>query len=104
MEGSSLSDESVIALLNSRFVCLYANFSVTGFPEGIPGIEKFRTLWKLNKMFKAGIATSAVVDPTGRKLLGESGSGSAFLWKTATNYHADKFLAYLQNALASEHR
>ena len=99
MEGSSLSDENVINLLNSNFVPLYANFDVYGFPEGIPAVEKYRRLWKLSNTFRNGIATSAVVDPSGRKLLAESGSGSIMLWKTATNYHPDKFLSYLEKAL-----
>lgn len=101
MEGGPLSDETVIALLNSRFVALYANFDVSGFPEGIPAIEKkYRNLWKLNKLFNVGVATSAIVDSSGRRLLGESGGCSALRWKTATNFRPDKFLAYLESALA----
>jgi hypothetical protein len=86
-------------------VPLYANFDVTGFPEGIPAIEKrYRNLWRLNKVFKVGVATSAVVDPSGRTLLAESGGSSGLQWKTATNFRPDKFLAYLENALASVSR
>jgi hypothetical protein len=101
MEGSSLSDEAVINLLNAKFVALFANFDVYGFPEGIPAIDNYRRKWMRSNMLRTGIATSAVVDPSGRKLLGESGSSFYMLWKTATNYHPDKFLAYLEHALAN---
>jgi hypothetical protein len=101
MEGSSLSDEAVINLLNSKFVALFANFDVSGFPEGIPAINNYRNKWMRSKLLRTGIATSAVVDPSGRTLLGESGGSFFMLWKTATNYHPDKFLAYLENALAN---
>lgn len=104
MEGSSLSDEAVINLLNSKFVPLYANFDTTGFPEGIPAIKKYRTLWTLYKLFKPGVATSAVVSSSGRELLGESGGSGALAWKTAINYHPDKFLAYLKDSLANAQR
>jgi hypothetical protein len=102
MEGGPLSDANVIALLNSKFVALYANFDVSGFPEGIPAIEKkYRSLWRLGKLFKTGVATSAVVDSSGSRLLGESGGCNGLQWKTATNFRPDKFLVYLENALGS---
>jgi hypothetical protein len=102
MEGGPLSDDSIIALLNSKFVALYANFDVSGFPEGIPAVEKkYRSLWRLNKLFKVGVATSAVIDSSGTRLLGESGGCSGLQWNTATNFRPDKFLAFLENALAS---
>jgi len=98
-----LSDENVINILNSKFVPLYANFDAYGFPEGIPAIAKYRTLWKISNTMRSGIATSAVVSPSGMRLLAESGSGFGFfgLWKTTTNYNSNKFLAYLEYALAS---
>src|ERR1700733_8055564 len=99
MQGSSLSDAAVIQTLNSKFIPLYADVDVYGFPEGLPGIEKYRSMWKFMEKHKWGIATSVVVDSTGRKMLGESGSGFFFEWKTSTNYYADKFLAYLQKSL-----
>lgn len=102
MEGSSLSDESVINLLNSKFVSLYANFDVYGFPDGIPALAKYRRLWRNSKMLKTGIATSVVVDPSGQQVLGESGSSFFLLWKTATNFHPDKFFVYLENALGAQ--
>jgi hypothetical protein len=103
MEGSSLSDKNVIDLLNSRFIPLYANLDVSGFPDCIPAVESYRKKWKRSYILRTGIATSAVVDPSGRRLLGESGSSfAAFgMWKIATNYNADKFLAYLEMALAT---
>jgi hypothetical protein len=99
MEGSSLSDPAIIELLNCKFVPLYADVDVYGFPEKMPAIEKYRKMWQFMEKHKWGIATSAVVDPSGRQLLGESGSGFFWQWKTATNYRPDKFMGYLQKAL-----
>jgi hypothetical protein len=101
MEGSSLSDPAIIELLSSKFIPLYADVDLYGFPEGLPAIEKYRKMWQFMEKHKWGIATSAVVDPSGRRLLGESGSGFFWEWKTATNYYPAKFLAYLQKALAT---
>lgn len=102
MEGGSLSDESVINLLNSKFVSLYANFDETGFPDCLPAIARYRNKWRRAHMLKTGIATSAVVDSSGTRLLGESGSSFALLWKTATNFYPDRFVAYLKDALAKD--
>jgi hypothetical protein len=101
MEGSSLSDPAIIDLLNSKFIPLYADVDVYGFPENMPAIEKYRKMWQFMEKHKWGIATSAVVDQSGRKLLGESGSGFFWQWQNATNYHPDKFMVYLRKALAS---
>ena len=98
MQGSSLSDSSVIALLNSEFIPLYADVDKYGFPEEITAIEKYKRIWKAFSKNKWGIATSAVVDSTGKKLLGESGSGFFWQWKSATNYYPAKFLDYLKKA------
>ena len=100
MEGSSLSDPAIIHLLNSKFIPLYADVDVYGFPEGLPAMEKYRKMWQFMEKHKWGIATSAVVDASGHKLLGESGSGFFWEWKTATNYYPNKFMAYLSDALA----
>lgn len=99
MEGGSLSDSAVIQFLNSNFIPLQADVDVYGFPEGISALEKYRAIWKFMQRHKWGIATSVVVDPTGKRLLGESGSGFFWQWKTATNYYPDRFLSYLQKAL-----
>ena len=99
MQGSSLSDSSVIALLNSRFIPLYADVDAYGFPEEITAIAKYKRIWKAFSNNKWGIATSAVVDSSGKQLLGESGSGFFWEWKTAANYNPGKFLEYLQKAL-----
>ncbi len=99
MQGSSLSDSSVITLLNSKFIPLYADVDAYGFPEEITAIERYKRIWKAFSKNEWGIATSAVVDSSGTKLLGESGSGFFWEWKTATNYYPSKFLDYLQKAL-----
>lgn len=99
MEGSSLSEPAVIDLLNSKFIPLYADVDVYGFPEGMPALEKYRKMWQFFEKHKWGIATSAVVDQYGRHILGESGSGFFWEWKTAANYNPDKFMTYLQKAL-----
>jgi hypothetical protein len=100
MEGSSLSDPNVISLLNRDFIPLLADCDEYGFPEGLPAIEKYRGVWKSFSARKWGIATSAVVDSTGTRLLGQSGSGFFWEWKTATNYWPDKFMDYLRKSLA----
>jgi hypothetical protein len=100
MEGSSLSDPAIIDLLNSKFIPLYADVDVYGFPENIPAIAKYRKMWQFMEDRKWGIATSAVVDSSGKKLLAESGSGFFWEWKKATNYYPDKFMTYLRKALA----
>jgi hypothetical protein len=102
MEGGSLSDPLVINLLNSKFIPLYADVDAYGFPEGLPAVEKYRKMWQFMEKHKWGIATSAVVDQSGKKLLGESGSGFFWEWKTATNYYPDKFTAYLRTALTRD--
>jgi hypothetical protein len=102
MEGGSLSDATVIALLNSQFIPLYADVDKYGFPEGMPAVAKYRKMWQFMEKRKWGIATSAVVDSSGRKLLGESGSGFFWEWKKATNYYPDKFTTYLRKTLDKE--
>jgi hypothetical protein len=62
MQGSSLSDSSVIALLNSKFIPLYADVDAYGFPEELKAIEKYKRIWNAFSKNKWGIATSAVVD------------------------------------------
>ena len=99
MQGSSLSDPAIINLLNSRFIPLYADCDEYGFPEGLPAIERYRRMWQFMEKRKWGIATSVVIDRTGSRLLGESGSGFYWQWKTATNYYPDKFLDFLQKSL-----
>jgi hypothetical protein len=99
MQGSSLSDPNVISLLNRDFIPLYADCDQYGFPEGLTAIAKYKKVWKSFTALKWGIATSAVVDSTGTRLLGESGSGFVWQWKSATNYHPDKFMAYLRKSL-----
>lgn len=99
MQGSSLSDPAIIEILNSQFIPLYADVDVYGFPDGMHAIEKYRKMWDFMEKNKWGIATSAVVDPSGKQLLGESGSGFFWEWKTATNYNPDKFAIYLRKAL-----
>jgi hypothetical protein len=101
MEGSSLSDPAIIDLLNSKFIPLYADVDLYGFPENMPAIARYKKMWQFMEARKWGIATSAVVDPSGRQLLAESGSGFFWEWKKATNYHAERFMIYLQKALAS---
>jgi hypothetical protein len=99
MEGSSLSEPAVIGLLNSQFIPILADVDVYGFPEGMPALEKYRKMWHSFEKHKWGIATSAVVNPSGSQLLAESGSGFFWQWKSAANYNPDKFLSYLQKAL-----
>jgi hypothetical protein len=99
MEGSSLSDPAIIDMLNTKFIPLYADVDVYGFPEDFPALEKYRKMWHFMEKHKWGIATSAVVSSSGQKMLGESGSGFFWEWKTATNYYPDKFMKYLQEAL-----
>ena len=99
MEGSSLSDPAIIDMLNTKFIPLYADVDVYGFPEGFPAIEKYRKMWHFMEKHKWGIATSAVVSSSGQNMLGESGSGFFWEWKTATNYYPDKFMKYLQESL-----
>lgn len=103
MQGSSLSDSTVIAILNDKFVPLYADVDQYGFPEAIPALHKYKKMWKFFEDRKWGIATSAVVAPGGQRILGDSGSGFFWQWKSATNYDSDKFLAYLQKALNKPH-
>jgi len=103
MEGSSLSDPAIIDLLNSKFIPLYADVDLYGFPEKMPAIEKYRKMWQFMEKHKWGIATSAVVDASGGQLLGESGSGFFWEWKKATNYHPERFMSYLQKALVSNY-
>jgi len=100
MQGSSLSDSKIIGLLNSKFIPLYADVDAYGFPEEITAIKKYKFVWKAFSKNKWGIATSAVVDSSGKRLLAESGSGFFWEWKTATNYYPDRFLSYLQKALS----
>jgi hypothetical protein len=102
MQGSSLSDSSVITLLNSKFIRLYADVDAYGFPEDITAIERYKRIWKAFSKNKWGIATSAVVDSCGNKLPGDSGSGFFWQWKTATNYYPNRFLDYLRKALKSK--
>ncbi len=96
--GSSLSDEKVIALLNQRFIPIELNITDQGFPE-VAGLKAWQRAFDKFKWSKTAFATSVVLTPDGAAPIGSSGSGFAWEWKTATNYHADLYFKFLTEAL-----
>ena len=95
MEGSSFSDPAVIKEISENFVPLYLNMTEQGFPDDVPALKPYKKPWKTFEALKWGFATSVVVDPTGKKILGQSGSGFSFEWKRAVNYNPRKYLSML---------
>jgi hypothetical protein len=85
----------VIETLNRDFVAVEINITDQGFPK-IDGLKPWEIAFDKKKSYKFGFATTAVLSPDGRQFFGHSGSGHLHEFETSTNYHPEKFLAYLK--------
>ncbi|MBE7463258.1 MAG: hypothetical protein HS116_07125 [Planctomycetes bacterium] len=63
-------------------------------------MANWKRAFESNTRHKFGFATAVVLDPKGLEPLGTSGSGYLADWEIATNYHADKFFAFLNASFA----
>jgi hypothetical protein len=75
------------------------NVTDQGFPKNVDGLKAWQKAYNRVAFFKTAFATSVVLTPDGATPLGSSGSGFAWEWKTAANYHPDRYLAFLSHAL-----
>lgn len=75
------------------------NVTDQGFPESLDGLKPLQKAYNRVAFFKSAFATSMVLTPDGAKPLGSSGSGFAWEWRTAANYHPERYLAFLTGAL-----
>jgi hypothetical protein len=98
MRSSVLSDKKVIEELKKRFIVVELNITDDGFPKEVPGLKPWETAYNANKMYNVAFATSVVLGPTGKWAFGSSGSGHSYEAETAANYHADRFLKFLNES------
>src|SRR5258708_11028126 len=96
---SSRSDDRIIEELNRDFIPVELNLTDHKFRDNAPALEKWRWIMVMFPSLKNGFVATVVVDPTGRKLIGDAGSSSLTEVSTAINYNSDKYLAFLKESL-----
>jgi hypothetical protein len=74
------------------------NITDQGFPD-ITGLRPWQRAFDKFRWSKTAFATSVVLTPDGAAPIGSSGSGFAWEWKTAINYHPDLYYKFLTDAL-----
>jgi hypothetical protein len=99
MKSGPLSNADVIKKINEKFIPLEINITDEGFPAEIPALKLWEKAYKSKASFKVGFATTVIVEPKGRYPLGTSGSGYLGEYDKAINYHADKYLKFLDESL-----
>jgi len=75
------------------------NITDQGFPNNVNGLKAWKMAFNSARWTHYAFATSVVLTPDGSKQLGSSGGGFAWQWKTAANYHADRYLNFLTDAM-----
>jgi hypothetical protein len=85
--------------VNDRFIPIELNITDQGFPENVPGLNPWHRAFDKLKFAKSAFATSTVLTPDGSSAIGTSGSGFAWEWRTAANYHPDRYLVFLNQSL-----
>lgn len=94
----ALSDPAVVDELNDHFVSLEINLSDQSFPAELSGLSIWKEAYERDSRYSLGFSTSVVLGPDGTTPFGTSGCGHQGELETAINYHADKFLVYLQDS------
>ena len=94
-----LSDEKVIAELNSAFVPVEVNITQGGFPKSAPGLWKEMLIYAALPNLKNGFVSCVALDPTGKTALHDAGDSSIQNVKTAANYNPGKYLEFLAESL-----
>jgi hypothetical protein len=85
-------------LINTNFVPYELNITDQGFPAIIPGLKPWQKAYNKSKFYHEAFATSIAFTPDGAIPMGSSGSGFFWQWKTAANYHPDRYLEFLKDA------
>jgi len=75
------------------------NITDQGFPKEIAALQPWHAAYEKDWRFSMAFATSIAADPEGKYPLGTSGSGYLSEYDTSINYHSDRFLKYLNEAL-----
>lgn len=75
------------------------NITDQGFPDKINGLKAWQKAFNSTRFSHVAFATSVVLTPDGAVPLGTSGSGFAWEWRTAPNYHPERYLGFLNDAL-----
>lgn len=94
----ALSNPAVIEEINEHFVALEINLSDQSFPAELGGLSIWKEAYERDSRYSLGFSTSVVLGPDGTTPFGTSGCGHQGELEIAINYHADKFLAYLQES------
>lgn len=89
------ADSGVASKLNSQFIALQLNLSETGFPPELPGLEPWRKAYEKDWKHQVAFATSIVLFPNGKGVLGTSGCGHRWELDTSINYDPAKYLSFL---------
>lgn len=85
-------------MLNRDYVAVEINITDRGFPD-LPALKPWEIAFDKKKSYRFGFATTAIIGPDGAQSFGHSGSGYMHEFEASTNYHPEKFLAYLEASL-----
>lgn len=97
--GRALSDAKVISLLNKEFIPFELNLTDQKFPESMPALAGWNLVYSVSPFSVFGFTSCVIITPDGKTHLGNAGDPSASNWQTCPQYHGDKFVAVLEQAL-----
>lgn len=98
------ADSQVAARLNREFVALQLNLTETGFPDQLPGLEPWRKAYEKDWKHQVAFATSVVLFPNGKGVLGTSGCGHRWDLDSSINYDPSKYHNFLGECAARRQR
>lgn len=98
------SDPKVAEQLNKQFVPLQLNLTDSGFPEELPGLAPWQSAYQREIKNHVAFATSVVLFPNGRGILGTSGGGHRWELDTSINYDPSRYLEFLAGCQSRQQR
>ncbi|MEK7467770.1 MAG: hypothetical protein AAB074_10190 [Planctomycetota bacterium] len=96
-----LSDEAVIARLNTDYVPVTINLTDAGWPENAPALAPWQWGYDAWPFSKLGFVNALLCDPSGRLPYAWAGSGMKKEFEDSANYHPALFLKFLDRADAN---